>query len=50
LAPRVAERLAGRDFTDDDRTNGAVIVNQQFAREFFQWDALGKAFQFFAFE
>jgi predicted permease len=39
--------IAGRDLTDDDRKNGAVIVNQQFARQFFQNDALGKAFQFF---
>jgi len=38
--------LDGRDFTDDDRKTGAVIVNQQFGRQFFQGDALGKAFQF----
>jgi predicted permease len=39
--------IAGRDLTDDDRKNGGVIVNQQFARQFFQGDALGKSFEFF---
>lgn len=39
--------IAGRDLTDDDRTRGVAIVNQQFAREFFQGDALGKTFEFF---
>jgi putative ABC transport system permease protein len=39
--------IAGRDLTEDDRTRGVAIVNQQFAREFFQGDALGKSFEFF---
>ena len=40
--------LAGRDFTPQDRASGpaegVVIVNEQFARQFFRSDALGKVF------
>jgi len=40
--------IAGRDFTSDDRASlnsqGVAIVNQEFARKFFNGDALGKTF------
>jgi predicted permease len=40
--------VAGRDFTPQDRASGpaegVVIVNEQFARQFFGSDALGKVF------
>lgn len=40
--------LAGRDFTATDRGSGegAVIVNEQFARQFFGGNALGKTFTY----
>ena len=42
-----APLLAGRDFTGQELTSGAgsVIVNEQFARQFFSGDALGKTFE-----
>lgn len=40
--------FAGRDFTDSERESGegGVIVNEEFAREFFAGDALGKTFSY----
>jgi predicted permease len=40
--------LAGRDFTDAERGSGedAAIINEQFARDFFNQDALGKTFSY----
>jgi predicted permease len=42
--------LAGRDFTSEDRATGTAeavaIVNEQFAREFFGGQALGKTFAY----
>jgi predicted permease len=40
--------LAGRDFTDQDSVTGgtAVIVNEQFARQILNGNALGKTFQY----
>ena len=39
--------IAGRDLTGDDRSHSVAIVNQQFAREFFQGGGLGKSFEFY---